>query len=327
MQRTLLDNLRLHTVPAVVLCISLAIGVAESFHWGRIALDDMIPIWAMLFLLFYDHFSQPWNDTSRQIMRIETAYQAEMKIELRTKKCLLISNICGAWMFLFLSAVFMASGIALARCSVLNDNGQLNLSIGSNVPMILRNLSLALLVISVMIYRAGWHFAACHWMLPVISMVFIPFYELILLEFSFPLRLLSTNIAVFILRLLSFSVTSNGTTMFWQGNEIAITDACSGMSLMGILLFVAYWIVRKTSAPAWQKSCWFSFLLIWILFSNTIRLILTFWGFMLIGDRVFASVPHFLLGCLFVIMCSLLLWLSNDWLFTNVTRQSNKKNS
>lgn len=295
MPRTIRDNLHRHTITAVMLCLCLALGTAEAILWGRSAPDDLLPLWAMLLLLFYDHFSRPWPDSVSR---------------------------SGAWGFLLAAAAFMAAGIARGNCPVMLPDGKLSQTISGNAPMVLRNISLALLAISVMLYRNGWRMAARHWLLPSVSLVILPFYELLLLELSFPLRLLSTHIVVAFLRLLSFNILSNGTTLLWQGHELAITDACSGMSLLTLLLLIAYWLVRKTSAPAWQKACWFSLLLLWVLLANTLRLLLTLFGYMLCGEAVFAAMPHFLLGCFFVVTSSLLLWLSSTLLDKNETRQT-----
>lgn len=296
------DNLRCHTLTAVVLCLCLALGGAEAILWGRTAPDDLFPLCAMLLLLFYDHFMRTWPGTVASG-----------------------GTRTGAWCVLLAAAAAMVSGIALGKCSALQADGQLSQSMGGNAPMALRNVSLALLAVSAMLYGSGWRMAACHWILPTVSLVILPFYELLLLEFSFPLRLLSTNIAVAFLRLLSFKVSSNGTTLFWHGNELAITDACSGMSLLGLLLFIAYWLIRKISAPAWQKCCWFSMLLLWILLANTLRLLLTLFGYMLWGEIIFSSMPHFLLGCFFVIVSSLLLWFSGVLLFEKESRLAGEK--
>lgn len=300
MPRTLKDNLRSHTVTAVVLCLCLLLGLAETILWGRAAPDDLVPLCALLLLLSYDHFIQPWESTSK-------------------------GNRTFAWGTLLFAVAFMTIGIAFAKCPELQSNGQLSKSIGNNAPMLFRNFSLTLLVISVMQYQSGWNIAGKLWTLPAVALLLLPFFELMLLQFSFPLRLLSTNIAVAFLRILSFNISSNSTTMLWQGNEFAITDACSGMSLIGLLIFIAYWIIRKSSAPAWQKYCWFSLLLLWILLSNSIRLLLTLFGYMLWGDYILTSKPHLILGCIFVITNSLLLWFSNVLFFSNNARQSERQ--
>lgn len=331
MPRALLEKLKSRLKPALqepatasVLGICFIIGVAESILWGRTALDDMIPLWAMLILLFYDHFTQPSEAQSPNIQDspTEAIQPVTMPPPAVCEHTQRSGCPTGAWLILLISAAVMAPSIAFAKCATVQANGQLTHSIGNNATMALRNISLALLAISVLTYKSGWHTAIRHWTLPTMSLIVIPFYELLLLEFSFPLRLVSTNIAVGFLRLLSFNITNNGTTLLWNGNELAITDACSGISLLGLLLFIAYWLIRKVTAPAWQKYCWLSMLLLWIMLSNTLRLLLTLFGYMIWGEVIFSSIPHFILGCFFVICCSLLLWFSSGKLFKSDTNQT-----
>ena len=145
----------------------------------------------------------------------------------------------------------------------------------------------------------------------LLGFVILPLYEVILLEISYPLRLLSTSVTVLVLRLCSVQVISDGTTLHWGTQVISITDACSGISLLSFLALLEYLIARPIDTAAWKKWCWSSLLLFWIIIGNALRLLLTFALYAVMGDAVFERMPHFLLGCFFIVVTSLLIWFSS----------------
>ncbi len=145
----------------------------------------------------------------------------------------------------------------------------------------------------------------------LLGFVLLPLYEVILLEISYPLRLLSTSATVLVLRLCTVQVISDGTTLLWGTQVISITDACSGVSLLSFLALLEYLIVRPIDTAVWKKWCWGSLLLLWIILGNALRLLLTFALYAVMGNAVFARMPHFLLGCFFIVVTSLLIWFSS----------------
>ncbi len=145
----------------------------------------------------------------------------------------------------------------------------------------------------------------------LLGFVLLPLYEVIILEISYPLRLLSTSVTVLVLRLCTVQVISDGTTLLWGTQVISITDACSGISFLSFLALLEYLIVRPIDTAAWKKWCWSSLLLFWIILGNALRLLLTFALYAVMGDAVFERIPHFLLGCFFIIVTSLLIWFSS----------------
>jgi exosortase/archaeosortase family protein len=114
-----------------------------------------------------------------------------------------------------------------------------------------------------------------------------------------------------VLRLCTVQVISDGTTLLWGTQVISITDACSGISLLSFLALLEYLIVRSIDTAVWKKWCWSSLLLLWIILGNALRLLLTFVLYAVMGDAVFERMPHFLLGCFFIVITSLLIWFSS----------------
>ena len=145
----------------------------------------------------------------------------------------------------------------------------------------------------------------------ILGFLLLPLHEVILLEISYPLRLLSTSIAAQILRLCAIPVIADGATMLWGSQTISMTDACSGLSLLNFLAFLEYLVARPIVTASWKKWCWGSLLLLWVIVGNSLRLLLTFSLYAVMGEAIFHHVPHFLLGCAFVIITSLLIWFSS----------------
>ncbi len=171
--------------------------------------------------------------------------------------------------------------------------------------------SLLLLAFATSMRFDGARTAASFLPLYLLGFVLLPLYEVILLEISYPLRLLSTAIAAQVLRLCAIPVVADGATMLWGSQVISMTDACSGIALLSFLAFLEYLVARPVVTAAWKKWCWGSLLLLWVIIGNSLRLLLTFALYAVMGDAVFHHVPHFLLGCAFIVITSLLIWFSS----------------
>ncbi len=146
------------------------------------------------------------------------------------------------------------------------------------------------------------------------GMVIIPLNEIITLAISYPLRLISAFLTSGILNLFTDTVFRDNTILYLGKQPVAITDSCSGVTQLGILLFLAYLLLRKNKSHRLLKLIWLLLLPLWILIANTIRLLLTASLFYLWGDKAFSSTPHVLLGFLFVIIATLLMWFSRKML-------------
>ena len=146
--------------------------------------------------------------------------------------------------------------------------------------------------------------------LHVHAIVILPLYEYILLEFSYPLRLVSTQVSVWLMRCLGLNVRCDGPSLLFDGQVLSITDACTGIGLLGMLFFLAYWIVRKIRSEAWKKWCWSLLVILWIILANALRLLMTFLLYQVCGQKVFERELHFLLGCFFIVAASLFTWSS-----------------
>ena len=282
----------LHTVKtsaAILLCACI-FGIVEFIMWGRTHWEEGAMLLALLLLGAYDQLRRP----------LQSAPTARCRI--------------AGWCLLLLAGAAMILSSRLA-----SENGNEDMW-----RTLCKNIGLFLLATALSMRFDGAKTALSFLPLLMLSTVILPLYEYLLLEFSYPMRLVSTAASALLLRLFMVPVDYEGTTFFWNNQAIAMTDACSGISLLSLLFFLEYLIARKVAAPAWEKWCWASLLLIWIVIGNALRQLLTFALFQIIGEKVHEQTPHFLLGCLFIVITSLLIWFSS-FLFQLDARQQEKE--
>ncbi len=207
------------------------------------------------------------------------------------------------WLLLAAAAPAMVASAVLSRGL---PDGQRELP-----PLLCKHAAVLSVAAAVLLRRDGLRATARSLPPLALAILVLPLYELLLLEFSYPLRQLSTLVSVGVLNLCAFHVQCDGTSLFWGDQTLSITEACSGISLMGLFVLLEYLIVRPLRTDAWKKWGWGSLLVLWVTLGNALRLLLTFVLFRVIGERVYAPRPHFLLGCFFVVTTSLLIWLSS----------------
>ncbi len=158
------------------------------------------------------------------------------------------------------------------------------------------NLVLLLFFLAGICWFYGWQSAG--WMfMPIFIFIFvIPLREQLLLFFSYPLRLSSTAISVWLLQLFGVEVSSYLTTIQVGGQDIAITDACSGIQQLEAMLLVAYLLVQSGHRRFAWKMVHYLFLLPAIIFSNAMRIILIVLLYNAVGESVLVGAWHIGLG-------------------------------
>lgn len=260
---------------AILLC-ALAVGFYQHLPWARTRWEDSLPLVALLLLSTCDQLQKPLVSTPGQAARLFS------------------------WGGLLLGALLLC---------VEGIEGIKNMPAEHDFEgMLWQNIALFCLCLSLVLRRDGFPVAARLAPLFLQALLLLPLYEFLLLEVSYPLRLISTAISAWVLRLFTFGGSHDGTTLIWGGTTLSITDACSGIALVGMLCLVEYLVARTIRAAAWKKWCWGSLLLLWLLLGNACRLLLTAMLHAWIGERVFLRGPHYLLGCFFVVVTALLIW-------------------
>ena len=141
-----------------------------------------------------------------------------------------------------------------------------------------------------------------------ISLLLLPNQEYLILAFSYPLRLISTIITVFCLKIVGLDISHHLTSIRIGTSEIAVTDACSGINQLGVMLLLGYVLVRRFNhARPWQ-AVHYLFLLPAVIIANSLRLLASCLLYLRIGVPAFADPYHTWFGYAMVAATVLILW-------------------
>jgi exosortase/archaeosortase family protein len=170
-------------------------------------------------------------------------------------------------------------------------------------------IAMLLLAMSIMIYRNGLKAAASLMPILFLTLVIIPVQEQLFLAISYPLRLISTILTVETLQLFGCDIIYQLTTIRVQGFDLAITDACSGISQLAVLFLLGYIVViMKQHRNFGYAALHYLALLPVVIVANAIRLILTIVLFYAIGEKAFGNAYHAALGYFFVFLATSLFY-------------------
>ena len=171
------------------------------------------------------------------------------------------------------------------------------------------NIAITLLAIACMLFFYGWRATLCLSPALIIFCLFIPMREQFILMISYPLRLISTTLSVWVLKLCQIDINYHLTTITMPGEaQIVITDACSGIQQLEAMLLIGYIIIHLQPKPLLPSLFHFLFLLPIIILSNSVRIIVTILLYKSIGPVVLDNTWHATLGYCLVLACSILIW-------------------
>ena len=145
--------------------------------------------------------------------------------------------------------------------------------------------------------------------------VFIPYHEEFMLLLSYPLRLTATVLSAGILKLCGISVICSGTSLNLPGLEIAITDACSGISQLDAFILISFIIVQMFHTKMIWKILHFAFMIPSIMVGNSLRIVLTVLLYRIYGETVLQNVWHITLGYVQIIF-ALMIFVAIGKIFT-----------
>ena len=262
---------------AGVLVFAILFGVVEFFLWGRTHWEDGLLLLFLLLLASFDRLKTPLEHNPTPLARMVS------------------------WGMLAVAGSLMLLALRISTGDGSHELGR----------VLCKNGSFFLLALAITMHYDGIKTAISLLPLNLLAIIILPLFEYLLLEISYPMRLVSTAAASWLLRLCTVAVSYEGTTLFWHDQAISITDACSGIFLFSFMFVLEYLIARGIQASAWRKWCWSSMVLIWIIIANAFRQLLTFVLFTVMGEKVHEQTPHFLLGCVFIVVASLLIWFSS----------------
>lgn len=123
---------------------------------------------------------------------------------------------------------------------------------------------------------------------------------------SLPMRIMSAGFSSEIMSLIGYDSMAEQTGVNIDGRMIAITAACSGIEQLEAMLFIC-WILSFSMQfrPLFQLLHFFTLLPI-LLFSNTVRLVVTLIGIQTVGDIFLSDTIHTTLGFGMVLLSILL---------------------
>ena len=171
------------------------------------------------------------------------------------------------------------------------------------------NTAITLFAIACVLFFHGWRAALGMSPALIIFCLFIPMREQFILMVSYPLRLISTTLTVWVLKLCQINIDYHLTTITMPGEaQIIITDACSGIEQLEAMLLIGYIIIHLQPKPFIWSLCHYLFLLPIIILSNSIRIIVTILLLKTVGPVVLENTWHATLGYCLVFACSLLFW-------------------
>ena len=172
--------------------------------------------------------------------------------------------------------------------------------------------AVAITAIAIILFFQG-AYAAFHMSLPlIIFCILVPMREQFILMISYPLRLVSTFLAVKTLELMGTPLQYHLTTITMPGASLVITDACSGVEQLEAMMLVGYIIIQMHSQPTLYAVCQYIFMLPVIIIANTARVIVTILLYKVFGQTILGNTWHSLLGYAMVVVCSLLIIASRN---------------
>ena len=147
--------------------------------------------------------------------------------------------------------------------------------------------------------------------------VFMPYHEELVLLLSFPLRLSAAALSSWILNLAGVGVVHSGTTLTLSGLNIAITDACSGISQLDAFILVAFVAVQFLHQNTLWKILHGAFIIPAVIVGNSLRIVLTVLLYRVWGETVLENTWHTALGYGQIIF-AMVIFLAVGWIFTAV---------
>lgn len=141
-----------------------------------------------------------------------------------------------------------------------------------------------------------------------IALLVLPNQEYLLLAFSYPLRLISTIITVFCLKIVGLDISHHLTSIRIGTSEIAVTDACSGIDQLAVMLLLGYILVRQFQHTRPWQAIHYLFLVPAVILANSLRLITSCLLYLRLGPAAFDDPYHTWFGYAMVAVTVVLLW-------------------
>lgn len=135
------------------------------------------------------------------------------------------------------------------------------------------NLAFALLALSLATGLLGRRMAGLLAVPVLVIYVLVPALPLFEAALSYPMRRLSAILAAGVLSVGPQPVVLNGTELSWGSLHVSVTSACSGLTLLQNLIWVAWWTVLLRHRGFLRRLAHASLVVPAVIIANTLRVI------------------------------------------------------
>jgi len=205
-----------------------------------------------------------------------------------------------AWLAAFLAALAAVSGFLSP--------------LGGALRPALADLAVALLALSLLTRVLGPR-PLLQVLVPVLVLyVLVPVLPLLEAALSYPLRRLSAVLAAGLLSLGPGQVVLSGTEIAWGDLRVSVTSACSGLTLLQNLIWVAWWTVLLRHRGFAARFAHMLLVLPAVVAANTVRVLALALMAGIYGEHTLSGPAHGVIGWLAVVLAALL-YLGMEHLF------------
>lgn len=130
----------------------------------------------------------------------------------------------------------------------------------------------------------------------LVLFVLVPMLPLFEAALSYPMRRLSALLAAAVLSLGPGTVTLTGTELAWGELRVSVTSACSGLTLLQNLIWVAWWTVLLRHTGVLQRGLHMLPAVPAVVIANTLRVIALAVAAAWQGEQVLLGTAHVIIG-------------------------------
>ena len=124
---------------------------------------------------------------------------------------------------------------------------------------------------------AGWRYATT--LLPAFAVLafLVPIPGMIRQEIAIPMQRVTASITEVVYQALAFDIARQGNVLYFNGEPIAVAEACNGMRMIFALILVTYGVVFATPLRAYVRVLLLVLSPFFAVLCNVIRLLPTVW--------------------------------------------------
>jgi exosortase len=169
---------------------------------------------------------------------------------------------------------------------------------------VLLHAALALMLLSLIAALLGARMLGRLTVPLLVLYLLVPMLPLFEAALSYPMRRLSALLAAGLLSIGPGETQLTGTELAWGGLKVSVTSACSGLTLLQNLLWVAWWTVLLRHRGFWPRLGHGLLAVPAVLAANTLRVVALALGAAWYGEQILVGTPHVVIGWLAVALAA-----------------------